>query len=105
MRVYKIIDGAAWQAASAAGRFDGAAIDLADGFIHFSSAAQAQETARRHFAGQDGLVLAAFDAAALGDALCWEISLYGPLNPAMAVEVRAIPRDAAGIPQLGDLIP
>jgi len=113
MRVYKIIDGAAWQAASAAGWFDGAAIDLADGFIHFSSAAQAQETARRHFAGQDGLVLVAFDAAALGDALRWEISregdlfphLYGPLNPAMAVEVRAIPRDAAGIPQLGDLIP
>ena len=56
-RIYKIAQAQAWSAAVAAGRFDGAPVDLADGFIHFSTAAQAQETARRYFAGQADLVL------------------------------------------------
>jgi uncharacterized protein (DUF952 family) len=47
----------------------GAPVDKSDGFIHFSTAAQAAETAARHFAGEDGLILAAFEADDLGDAL------------------------------------
>lgn len=79
--IYKITSRAAWTAAEAAGRFTGAPVDLADGFIHFSTADQVRETAARHFAGQDGLVLVAVDAAALGAALAWEPSRGGALFP------------------------
>jgi uncharacterized protein (DUF952 family) len=112
-RVYKILPRAAWETACAAGRFGGSPVDLQDGFIHFSTAAQAQETAARHFAGQQGLVIVGFDAAALGEALRWEPSrngalfphLYGALDPALAIDVRALALDADGAPQTGDLIP
>lgn len=79
--IYKIAPRALWEQAEKAGRFDGAPVDLADGFIHFSTAAQAAETARRHFSGQTELVLAAIDAAALGDALRYEPSRGGDLFP------------------------
>lgn len=79
--IYKICPEALWREAEAAGRFDGAAIDLADGYIHFSTAGQAVETAARHFAGQDGLVLVAVETAALGDALRYEPSRGGALFP------------------------
>ncbi len=110
-RVYKILSRAAWDAAIAAGRFDGAAIDIKDGYIHLSTAEQAQETARRHFLGQDDLVLAAFEALALGPGLRWEPSrggqlfphLYGPLDPALACAVTRPPLDLDGVPQLGPL--
>lgn len=106
--VYKILDAAEWDAAVARGRFEGSPVDLADGFIHFSTAAQAQETARRHFAGRQGLVLAAFDAAALGDALRWEPSrggdlfphLYAALDPALALSVTPLSLGPDGAPQI-----
>lgn len=79
--IYKISDRDAWAAAQAAGRFDGTPIDLADGFIHFSTADQVVETAEKHFAGQDNLVLIAVEAARLGDALKWEPSRGGALFP------------------------
>lgn len=79
--IYKIATADQWQAAEHAGRFEGAPVDLADGFIHFSTAAQTRETAAKHFAGQDGLVLAALDADALGDRLKWEVSRGGDLFP------------------------
>lgn len=79
--IYKITDSAAWNAAVAAGRFTGAPVDLADGYIHFSTATQAEETAARHFAGKTGLILAAIDADALGPALKWEASRGGALFP------------------------
>jgi uncharacterized protein (DUF952 family) len=79
--IYKIVPEAMWRAAEASGLFAGAPVDLKDGFIHFSTAAQARETAARHFAGQDGLLLAAFDADALGAALRWEVSRGGALFP------------------------
>jgi len=97
-RVFKVLSAAEWQAACAQGRFDGAAVDLADGFIHLSAADQVAETLRRHFSGQTDLVLAAFDAGALGPGLRWEPSrggalfphLYGPLPASTAGEVRPI---------------
>jgi uncharacterized protein (DUF952 family) len=79
--IYKISPRALWREAEQAGVFAGAPIDLADGFIHFSSAEQVAETAGRHFAGQSDLVLAAIDAAALGAALRYEPSRGGALFP------------------------
>ena len=64
-----------------AAEFKGAAIDLSDGFIHFSTADQATETAARHFAGQDGLLLVAVDGGKLGEALVYEASRGGALFP------------------------
>jgi uncharacterized protein (DUF952 family) len=112
-RIYKIIKAAEWEAATRAGRFDGAAIDLADGYIHLSTAVQAPETARLHFHGQADLVLVRLDGATLGAALKWEPSrggalfphLYGPLDPALAEAVTPIPLDADGTPRLGALEP
>jgi uncharacterized protein (DUF952 family) len=113
VRVYKILSAQAWAAAQRAGRFEGAGIDLADGYIHFSTAAQAPETARLHFAGQAGLVLLRIDAGTLGDALKWEPSrggqlfphLYGALDCAEVEAVTPIPLDRDGVPQLGKLTP
>lgn len=79
--IYKIATADQWRAAERAGRFEGAPVDLADGFIHFSTAAQTRETAAKHFAGQDGLILAALDADGLGDQLKWEVSRGGDLFP------------------------
>jgi uncharacterized protein (DUF952 family) len=73
----------------AAGSYAGSSQDLADGFIHFSTSRQIVESARRHRAGQDGLVLLAVDPAALGDALKWEKSRNGDLFPHLYGELPA----------------
>jgi len=110
-RIYKILPREDWAAAQAARSFSGSAVDRADGFIHFSTAAQAQETARRHFAGLADLVVLEVEAEDLGEALRWEPSrggdlfphLYGPL---MASDVRGVteaPLGPDGVPQIGDL--
>ena len=79
--VFKIAPAALWRAAETKGRFDGAPVDVADGYIHFSTAAQVRETAKKHFRGQDDLLLVAVDAGALGPALRWEPSRGGALFP------------------------
>jgi uncharacterized protein (DUF952 family) len=61
--------------------FHGTALDKADGFIHLSTASQVTDTVDRHYAGQEGLVIAAIDLAALGDAVRWESSRHGELFP------------------------
>jgi len=102
--IYKIAPAALWARAEAAGVFTGAPVDHHDGYIHFSTAAQARETAAKHFAGQAGLKLVAVESAALGEALKWEVSrggalfphLYAPL-PLTAVRwVKDLPLDADG---------
>ena len=70
-----------WDAAQARGLYHGSSQDRADGFIHFSSAAQVEASAAKHRAGQDGLVLLSVSAAALGPALKWEPSRGGALFP------------------------
>ena len=70
-----------WDAAQAQGLYYGSSQDRADGFIHFSSAAQVEASAAKHRAGQDGLVLLSVSAAALGPALKWEPSRGGALFP------------------------
>lgn len=81
MRIYKIFRAAEWQAMQARGETSGAPVDLADGFVHFSTAATLAETAARHFAGEDGLWLVAADTATMGDALRWEVSRGGVRFP------------------------
>lgn len=80
-RIYKILPAADWEAALAAGAYAGSAVDLADGFIHFSAADQVAETAAKHFHGQAGLLLLELEAAALGAGLRWEPSRGGALFP------------------------
>ena len=110
--IFKIVPEDLWQEAEALGVFKGAPVDLADGFIHFSTAEQARETAAKHFVGQGGLLLAAFDADAMGPDLKWEPSrggdlfphLYADLATSLAVWVRPLPLGDDGqhiFPDLG----
>ncbi|MGL4319496.1 MAG: DUF952 domain-containing protein [Paracoccaceae bacterium] len=81
MVIYKIFRRSEWDAFRAAGVTVGAPIDVADGYIHFSTAAQVAETAAKHFASESDLVLLALNADALGDTLKWETSRGGALFP------------------------
>jgi uncharacterized protein (DUF952 family) len=102
--IFKICPAPLWREAEIAGKFRGSPVDIKDGFIHFSSAAQAAETAARHFAGQGDLLLVSVDAALLGDKLKWEPSrggalfphLYGDLDLAAVTKVDALPLGADG---------
>jgi uncharacterized protein (DUF952 family) len=97
--IYKILPETIWREAEARGIFAGAGVDLADGFIHFSTRAQVEETAARYFAGVSGLLLVAVGAERLGAALRWEPSrggdlfphLYGPLALDLVARVDPLP--------------
>lgn len=109
MRIYKILARAEWAAAQASGRFEGSAVDRADGYIHFSTAVQAPETARRHFSGLGDLVVLEVESEALGEALRWEPSrggdlfphLYAALPAEAVLATHAAPLGADGAPQIG----
>ena len=79
--IFKIVPTNLWREAEAKGVFAGSPVDLADGFIHFSTADQARETAEKHFAGQKDLLLAAIDPTKLGETLRYEVSRGGALFP------------------------
>ena len=104
--IYKIVPAALWSEAITSGVFRGSPVDVADGFIHFSTAEQVHETAARHFTGVAELLLVAFPASAFGDALKWEPSrrgalfphLYEPLPVSLASWVKPLPLDADGRP-------
>jgi uncharacterized protein (DUF952 family) len=101
---YKVLTAAQHERFEREGSFAGSEVDLADGFIHMSTAAQLDETVRRHFAGATGLVVAAIDLTRLGDAVRWEPSrggalfphLYGVLALRDVVARSALERDEAG---------
>lgn len=105
--IYKIIDREAWAAAETAGIFNGASIDLKDGYIHCSTAEQAPETAALHFTAQRGLVLVSVATSELGEALKWEPSrggdlfphLYGPLQMSQVARVDDLPLGPDGTHQ------
>jgi uncharacterized protein (DUF952 family) len=96
--IYKICPRGEWQAALAEGVYRGSEVDRRDGFIHFSSATQVEETLRRHFAGQRDLLVIGVDPASLGAALRFEVSrggetfphLYGELRVSLACDVREV---------------
>ena len=111
MVVYKIVATEEWAEAEAAGAFTGASVDCADGFIHFSTAEQAPETAAKWFAGRRDLTLAAVDAEALGGDLRWEPSrggaffphLYAALPMSAVVWSRLLPLGPDGAHVFGSL--
>jgi uncharacterized protein (DUF952 family) len=96
--IYKIIAAAEWRRAEAADLFAGAAIDLQDGYIHLSARQQVEETAQRHFAGQQDLLLVAFEETSLSG-LRWEMSrggalfphVYGAIKPTCALWTKPLP--------------
>jgi uncharacterized protein (DUF952 family) len=102
---YKLCSVAEWAEAEAAGLWVGSAVDVTDGFIHFSTAHQLAGTAAKHFFGRSDLLLVSIDPAGFGDALKWELSrggdmfphLYAPLPVAAAVAVRPVLLDAGGV--------
>jgi uncharacterized protein (DUF952 family) len=110
--VYKICTAAEWREAEKAGVYRGSAADRKDGFIHFSSSRQLEETAAKHFAGQRDLVLVAVSDAALGHRLKWEPSragklfphLYGDLNLSAVRRVDPLPLDDSGCHILPDTL-
>ena len=79
--IYKILTRNQWETFREAESFTGAPVDLADGYIHFSTAKQVRETAAKHFSGQSGLVLARVNTDSFGDRLKWEISRGGQRFP------------------------
>jgi len=109
--IYKILRRLEWLSAKDAGTFTGSEVDRRDGYIHFSTAAQAQETAQRHFAGQTDLVVLEIEGDALGPALAWEPSrggdlfphLYGALDARHVTTVYEAPLGPDGVPMLAFL--
>ena len=81
MLIYKVFRAEERAALEATGETFGAPVDLADGYVHFSTAAQLGETLRRYFAGERELWLLAVDADAAGEAMRWEPSRGGALVP------------------------
>lgn len=79
--IFKVLSADQWKTAEAQGEFHGAAIDLSDGYIHFSTPEQVVETVQKHFAGQTDLLLIGVDPSKLGDDLRWEPSRRGALFP------------------------
>ncbi|QRM54140.1 DUF952 domain-containing protein [Sinorhizobium sp. BG8] len=102
--VYKIVPASLWRSARESGVFEGAPVDLADGYIHFSTANQVKETAARHFGGQTDLLLVAVDADSLGEKLLFEASrggdlfphLYAPLAVSAVIWEKPLPLGADG---------
>jgi uncharacterized protein (DUF952 family) len=109
--IFKIVGEEEWRAAEAAGVFNGSAVDLADGFIHFSTADQVEETASKWFAGRGDLTLVAVDTEALGEGLRWEVSRGGAIFPHLYAALpmsavrwrRALPLASDGRHQFGRL--
>ena len=107
---FKIVDAEAWREAQDAGEYAGSAVDHADGYIHMSTEAQLAETARRHFAGRDGLLLLDVDMGRLDGDVVWEPSrggalfphLYAALPVAAVVATRAFKVDAEGRMTIGE---
>lgn len=104
--VYKILPESDWQEACRVGTYRGSQDDLRDGYIHLSAGHQVAGTAARHFRGMKDLILVAFAASDLGDALKWEPSrggelfphLYAPLSTSAALWTRPLPLGADGVP-------
>jgi len=102
--IYKIAPATLWREAETKGALLGAPVDLADGFIHFSTAAQVRETAAKHFAGQEDLLLVGVDPVKLGGLLRYEVSrggalfphLYGPLPIDAVAWVKPLPLGPSG---------
>ena len=111
--IYKICPASTWREAERQGVYRGSADDARDGYIHFSTATQVAETARKFFTGQTGLFLVEVDADALGPALRWERSrndelfphLYGELDLGAVTGVQNLDTRADGSHAIPELKP
>jgi len=111
--IYHVCPEQEWAARGPSGNYRGSDDDLRDGFIHFSTSTQVRESVAKHRAGQDGLVILAVEAEALGAALRWGASrggqlfphLYGILPPHAVRWVKPLPLTPEGhdFPPLEDL--
>jgi uncharacterized protein (DUF952 family) len=112
--IYKICPKPLWQEAERDGIFRGSAVDIGDGFIHFSTAAQLPGTAAKHFSGQGDLLLIAVNADSLGPSLVWEPSrgrsdgrfphLYNELPLSTVERIDPLPLGADGRHILPELL-
>ena len=111
--IYKICPASAWREAERQGVYRGSPDDARDGFIHFSTAPQVMETARKHFFGQKALFLVEVDADALGPALRWERSrndelfphLYGELDLGAVTDILDMRARSDGYHDIPELLP
>jgi uncharacterized protein (DUF952 family) len=109
--VFKICPAEMWRSAEKVGSFKGGAIDLEDGYIHFSTKEQVRETAAKHFRTEDNLLLIAVNADQFGDELRWEVSRGGALFPHLydvlqlsdVVWTKSLPMDANGKHEFPDM--
>ncbi|MCU0832099.1 MAG: DUF952 domain-containing protein [Rhizobiaceae bacterium] len=110
--IYKILAREAWLAAEAEGSFTGVGIDVADGFIHLSTAVQVRETARLWFKEGDEWLLVGFEEAGLAG-LKYEPSrggdlfphVFAPIPVSAAVSVDTLRRGADGLLMFPACIP
>jgi uncharacterized protein (DUF952 family) len=101
---YKVLAQGEWEVLECDRAFNGAQVDLADGYIHLSTAAQLAETLDKHFAGRDDLMILSVDLDAAGDAIRWEPSrggqlfphLYAPLTLDLVLAFGPLEREADG---------
>lgn len=101
---YRILTGAQKDVLVRDGFFAGAPPDLADGYLHLSTADQLAATLDIHFAGRSDLWIAAIDLSCLGSAVKWEVSrggqlfphLHGPLEASAVIACRRVERDGNG---------
>ena len=104
--ILKICTSEEWASAERNEYFDGSPVDLADGYIHFSTPAQVSETAAKHFKGKENLLLIAFESEAFSTDLKWEPARNGELFPhlyarlpvAAALWKEALHLDEKGVP-------
>ncbi|MBO0332049.1 DUF952 domain-containing protein [Sneathiella sp. CAU 1612] len=97
--IYHMADKTDWQAALETGAYEGTAVDKSDGFIHFSTRETVAESAAKHRAGVENLVLISVDSNILGEDLKWEPArggilfphLYGPLDPSLVKDAVSLP--------------
>lgn len=81
LTAYKVLTAEQMATLESEESFAGAPIDLADGYMHLSTAEQLTETVDKHFAGQRDLHVAAVDLGSFGAGLKWEESRGGQLFP------------------------
>lgn len=108
LTAYKVLTADQMTALERDGTFAGAPVDVADGYIHLSTADQLTETVTKHFAGQSDLHVAAIDLGSFGESLRWEESrggqlfphLYGPLLLETVIAYGPLKRDDDGTVKL-----
>ena len=78
-KVFKVFEEGEWEGVKNDDFFEGSKSDQSDGFIHFSTSEQLQETLEKHFKSKNRLYLLEVNTDDLE--LVWEISRNNQLFP------------------------